>query len=110
MSKPMICAECQSKARYVNNGRNDRLNYWYCDKCKDVAKDTELTATGVLAAMNAAMQPLGPNVIPHITFGTDSNGIFHSVSGPSGRPCVAYPDTHYGKFQYGKCNCGMLDY
>ncbi len=38
----MICGKCQTKARYVINGRSERLNYWYCDTCKDEpASDSE---------------------------------------------------------------------
>lgn len=28
---------CGNDARFVSNGMNANLNYWYCDECKDVA-------------------------------------------------------------------------
>lgn len=33
----MTC-NCGTEARYVSNGVNDALNYWYCDNCKDIAE------------------------------------------------------------------------
>lgn len=112
-----VCGACGTKTRRVSNGVSERLNYDYCDKCKDVAKDSTSAISGMAALIADSMKkpgiisqliaspiymptpvvPLPPPTSVPMSFtvaGFDSNGVMTDVMIPDSTPC--HVGGHFG--------------
>lgn len=116
----MICA-CGTSARYVRNGASERLNYWFCDTCKDEPKLSEPPTDDLsqldynldIGGTQTGRLPMPPMYVPlqWVVYGRDSaTGQTMQVSFPTLIPCS--PGLHRGSGAHTQnlCNCGQVSY
>lgn len=64
------CKRCGgNEIRFVSNGNDAALQYWYCDACKDVADEDSPACVGTTTVSTSQVIPPNPNRSPWIPGG-----------------------------------------